>query len=101
MLREGRFIPASPNQISVMAYKWTSKYLASNSGFPSRIIGLPPIRAHVFRNIVATHYNNHNMPKMAAYALADSEEVVRMHYTFGNFNSEISREIRRLPDQVE
>lgn len=99
--REGKFIPASPSQISVMAYRWTSKYLASNSSFPSRIIGLPPLRAHVFRNIVATHYNNHNMPKMAAYALADSEDIVRMHYTFGNFNSEISREIRRLPDQIE
>ena len=92
----GKFVTPLPDQISGMIYKWTGKYISSTSKFSSRIPGLPPLRAHIFRNIVATHYIKHNIPKMAVYALADSESVVREHYVFDDFNSAINREIRNL-----
>ena len=92
----GKFATPLPSQITEMVYKWTRKYISSTSKFSSRIPGLPPLRAHIFRNIVATHYIKHNIPKIAIYTLIDSESVVREHYVFDDFNSAINREIRNL-----
>lgn len=92
----GNLVTPLPSQISDIVYKWTGRYISLTSKFSSRIPGLPPLRVHIFRNIVATHYIKHNSPRMAIYALADSEAVVREHYVFDDFNSAIEREIRNL-----
>ncbi|WP_295815540.1 hypothetical protein [uncultured Deinococcus sp.] len=82
--------------ISEKVFKWTSKYISSESRYRTRIPGLPPFRAHAIRSIVATHFSKQGDPGTAALLLLDSEAVIRKHYLHDNINSKIKRRLRSI-----
>ncbi|WP_133161918.1 hypothetical protein [Deinococcus koreensis] len=85
----------STTYIQNLTEAWTKKYLSSDSIYPSRIPGLPPMKPHMFRKLIATQCINDGNPEEAEVRLVDSASTVRDHYVRNNINLRI----RRLMDK--
>lgn len=85
----------STTSVQNLTEAWTRKYLSSDSIYPSRIPGLPPMKPHMFRKLVATQCINDGNPEEAEIRLVDSASTVQDHYVRRN----MSLRIKRLMDK--
>lgn len=85
---------ADEGRIERMVYKWTKKFISSESTYKTRVPGLPPFRPHALRAIVATHFCKQGDTNMASILLLDSEEVLKKYYVRDDINRKLSRRLR-------